>query len=159
MDAMLVLLESSAMSQALRASIWVYPLVNAAHIVGLGLLFGSIVPLDLRLAGLWPRVPWPMLSGILTPVALSGLGVAVASGALLFAARPTDYVAEPMFLWKLGLIAVALVNALALRRLMAPRRDPLDHTHPMPTPARWAGVASLLLWSTVIVLGRLIGYR
>ena len=37
---------------ALRASRWVYPLVNTAHITGLAVLFGAILPLDLRLLGL-----------------------------------------------------------------------------------------------------------
>ena len=41
-------LEATALSQALRASIWLYPLVNTGHVVGIALLFGAIVPLDLR---------------------------------------------------------------------------------------------------------------
>ena len=62
---------------ALRGSTWTYPLVNAAHIVGLALLLGGITPLDLRLLGLFAHVPLRTMVEITVPVAVAGLLLAV----------------------------------------------------------------------------------
>lgn len=152
-------LHATALSRELRASLWLYPLVNTGHVVGIALLFGGIVPLDLRLLGCFRRVPLEHLAGTLVPVAVGGLALAVATGALLFATQPRDYVAEPLFGIKLALIAAAVANALLLRRSprwtlggMAPATE--------PRPAwRIAAAASILLWLGAITAGRLIGYR
>ena len=56
----------------LRNSRWTYATVNASHIVGIALLFGAIVPLDLRLMGCWRSVPIQTLARILVPVAAAG---------------------------------------------------------------------------------------
>ena len=66
-------LEATPLATALRGSVWVYPLVNAAHILGVALLVGSIVPLDLRLLGVWRSVPLTPLWGVLTRTAGAGL--------------------------------------------------------------------------------------
>ena len=66
-------LQDAALVGALRRSHWVYPIVNTGHIVGLALLFGAIVPLDLRLIGLWPMVSIGSLARMLLPVAIAGL--------------------------------------------------------------------------------------
>ena len=63
-------LQASELSQTLRSSIWLYPLVNTGHVVGIALLFGAIVPLDLRLLGCWASVPLDHLARILIPVAI-----------------------------------------------------------------------------------------
>lgn len=49
-------LDRTALSQTLRASLWLYPLVNTGHVLGIALLFGGIAPLDLRLLGCWRSV-------------------------------------------------------------------------------------------------------
>lgn len=137
---------------ALRESYLVYPLVNALHIVGVALLFGAIVPLDLRLAG-WRRqaVAIDGLSRLLLPVAVFGFVTAALAGLLLFATDARAYAASPLFQAKLLLIALALANAVALRRVdwrnaASSRRVAL------------AGAASIVLWLGAILLGRLIGY-
>lgn len=152
-------LQATALSQTLRASIWLYPLVNTAHVVGIALLFGGIVPLDLKLAGAWPRVPLQPLARVLVPMAAAGVLLAMASGALLFATQPLDYVVEPLFGLKMALLAAAVLNALLLRG--SPRWHALqrDAAAPWPRGWRWAGIASIVLWLGVIAAGRLIGYR
>jgi hypothetical protein len=64
-------------------STWLYPLVNAGHIVGIALLFGAIAPLDLRLIGAWNRISLDVFLRILVPVAVAGLGLAACAGACL----------------------------------------------------------------------------
>lgn len=160
LDAWAAVLQVSELSRALRASLWLYPMVNAGHLIGMGLLVGATVPLDLRLLGLWRSLPVEPMTRVLVPTAVVGLLLAVANGSLLFASRPLDYVHEPLFGFKLGLVALAIVNALALRRLpWALGWRETAAGQPAPRAARWAGALSITLWLTVIIVGRLLGYR
>lgn len=145
-------IELAAPVAALRESIFVYPLVNAFHIVGIALLFGSIAALDLRLIG-WRRAAGPTdaLSRLLLPVATAGLSLAILTGLLLFATDARTYAASSLFQAKLVLIALAIGNALWLRGMAW--RDSKPQLR-----VALAGAASILLWLGVIVLGRLIGY-
>lgn len=151
-------LQASELSQALRASLWLYPLVNTGHIVGIALLFGAIVPLDVRLMGGWKNVPLDHLAGVLIPTAITGLSLAVLTGSLLFATRPLDYVGEPLFALKLGLLGAAIANAALLRRRSVLRKPMAPAGEPRMA-WRVAGILSVALWLGVIAVGRLIGFR
>ena len=152
-------IQASPLSGTLRSSIWLYPLINTGHVVGIALLFGAIVPLDLRLVGWWRRMPVDDLAGILVPVSVVGLLLALATGSMLFATRPLDYVGEPLFGIKMVLLLLAVGNALLLR-LSLPRRAARAGAGDRPHLAwRLAGLLSLGLWLGVITAGRLIGYR
>ncbi|MBP7240546.1 DUF6644 family protein [Amaricoccus sp.] len=150
MEHLLAAIEGSAFAESLRWSRWTYPFVNALHVVGLAALFGSILPLDLRMLGLFRSVPLAGLTQTLRPVAASGLALAVASGLALFSVRATEYAAMPLFRAKLALVAFGAANALLLTgpRIHAVR----------PGLLRLAGAASLLTWLAVIVAGRWLGY-
>ncbi|HEY9548462.1 MAG TPA: DUF2214 domain-containing protein [Kiloniellaceae bacterium] len=144
---------------ALRASRWVYPLVNTLHVAGLGLLVGAILPLDLRLLGVWRSVPLHLLARVLQPVAAAGLGLAAATGLAMFAVSATKYVGTPVFLVKLLLIAAALTNALLLRRSAAWVLALVpDYLAEPPVRLKAAAALSIALWLAVILCGRFIGY-
>ena len=151
-------LQDTGLATALRQSFWVYPLVNAGHIVGLALLFGAIVPLDLRLLGFWPKVPLAAMGRILLPVAIAGLLLAVPTGALLFSVRAAEYAAMPLFGVKFALIACAIANALLLRLSLAWTVH--EHSELAGTTPRLqlAGALSIGLWLAAITAGRMIGY-
>ena len=110
-------LEGSTLAAGLRGSKWVYPLVNAGHIAGIALLFGSIAGFDLRLMGLWPRVPQEALAKVLVPVAGTGLCLAAGFGSLLFIVKATEYAASSLFQAKMFMLAIGLANLLAYRLL------------------------------------------
>ena len=151
-------LEATALASALRDSVWVYPLVNAGHILGVALLVGSIVPLDLRVLWAWRSVPLAPLWQVLTRTAACGLALAIACGSLLFITRATEYVASPFFVAKMAVVAAAAVNALALRAAVAHGRSGLQATS-VPSPrVRAAAGFSLAAWLTALTLGRLVGY-
>jgi len=151
-------LQDTGVATALRQSFWVYPIVNAGHIVGLALLFGAIVPLDLRLLGFWAKVPLAAMSRILLPVAIAGLAIAVPTGVLLFSVRASEYAATPLFWIKFSLIGAAIANALLLRLSLAWTVH--EHSELAGTMPRlqFAGALSIGLWLAVIVAGRMIGY-
>jgi hypothetical protein len=155
----LTALQELAPVAALRGSRWVYPLVNAGHIVGLAMLFGAILPLDLRLLGAWRSVPLDHLARVLVPVALAGLALAAVTGLMMFAVGAAKYAGIALFPVKLGLIAAAVANALLLRRSPAWTRARLAGVRTPPTARlRLAGLLSLGLWLGAVLCGRFLAY-
>jgi len=116
------------------------------------MVVGAIGVVDLRVLGYGRGLPMQRLSAALTPIALAGFALMVISGVLLFVADAKALAGSPIFLTKLGLIALAGLNALAFR---VGRRRLDDHP---PVPARVAAGLSLALWVTVVITGRLIAY-
>lgn len=146
-------IERSAPISALRESYLAYPLVNALHVIGVALLFGSIAALDLRLIGLRRGAGEPdRLGSLLVPVAIAGLLLAIPAGLLLFATAARDYAVSSLFQAKMVVVVLAIANALWLRAI--------GWKGPGAGRRRLAlgGGASILLWLTAIVLGRLVGY-
>lgn len=152
-------LEGLAVARALRDSVWIYPLVNAGHILGVALLVGAIVPLDLRLMGFLRAMPLAPLWRVLGGAAAAGLALAVVFGVLLFATRASEYVGSPFFLAKAGVIGLGVVNAATLR-LTLPSRLLVDAAAnaPIPLRVRAAASVSIAAWIVALVLGRLVGY-
>jgi hypothetical protein len=143
---------------ALRSGRWSYAAVNGLHIVGIALLFGAIVPLDLRMMGFWRSVRISTLSRVLTPVAVTGVVLAVAAGLLLFSVRAVQYAGTAVFQIKLALILCAVANALLLRRAI--EWELAQDTLRIAPPARLrlAGALSMALWLAVIACGRTIAF-
>lgn len=142
---------------ALRRSAIAYPLVNAAHILGIALLVGAIATLDLRLLGAFGRYPVAALAPPLSRMAAAGLALAVATGFLLFSVRPAAYAQNPAFLAKLALVGLGTINALALGANRRWRRV-LREGGAIPPAAKLAAALSLLCWTAAIVAGRWIGF-
>ena len=134
-----------------------YLFVNAAHILGLGLLLGAIVPLDLRLAGLaFRHVPLAPMASVLVRAAGCGLALALLMGLWLFTVRPQDYAANPAFLCKMGLLLLALLNVTwqhAGAGWAAARQGGA-----VAAAVRVRALLSLGLWLAVLVAGRWIGF-
>lgn len=144
------------MAAAIRASPTLYPLVNAAHILGLGLLIGAAATLDLRLLGAFGRHEIAALGPPLRRVAAAGLALAALTGLLLFSTRPHAYAENPAFLAKLALVGFGLANAGAIHLGGAWRRALASGA---ASPGLRAGAAlSLLCWAGALLAGRWIGF-
>lgn len=120
------------------------------------MLIGGIGILDLRLAGLFRRIPTAELASAVTPIALAGLLLLIPSGVTMFAADASALVNSTTFRTKLILIALALANAVAFRILWQGRIEQWD-VRP-PVWGRLMAAISLLLWLSVAALGRWIAY-
>ncbi|MFC7553755.1 DUF2214 domain-containing protein [Pseudoroseomonas wenyumeiae] len=142
---------------ALRQSALAYPLVNAAHILGIGLLLGSIATLDLRMLGLFRAAPLAVLAPPLWRMAGCGLGLAAAMGFLLFSTRPAPYLENPAFLLKLGLVGLGLLNVLALHLNPGWKRA-LAGANEDGAGLRLPALISLLAWTGALLAGRWIGF-
>lgn len=151
-------LERTSLALALREHAWLYPAVEICHILGFVILVGAAAMFDLRLLGLSRGVSIRALAGHLLPWARGGLVLAAPTGVLLFLADASSIGVNPAFQLKLGLIALALLNAAAFHRWTARTMAAWDVGEPTPPGARLAGLASLLLWAGVIASGRLIAY-
>jgi hypothetical protein len=152
LDAALAWLGDSQLAILLRGSFWLYPIVNSAHILGIALLVGGIVPLDLRLLGLWRRVPLAQLAAVLVPSAGAGVLLVVVTGPAMFLVQPQDYAGNPYFQVKLPVVAAAIANALLLRRVRG-WRDGAGAGR-----LRAAAVLSIGLWLAAIFCGRMIAF-
>lgn len=146
--------QQSGFGQWAGGSPLAYPLANTLHLLGLVLLVGGIGLLDLRVAGAFRALPLAPLARYMTPLALAGLAILLPTGAILFAADAVALAQSDMFLRKLVLIAIALVNALAFRWLWQSRFE----AGVVPAGAKLMALASLALWLAVATLGRLIAY-
>jgi hypothetical protein len=145
-------IEATRLGSFVRESSWAYPAANLLHLLGMVLLIGGIGFLDLRIAGAFSRLPLRPLSGALLPLAVAGLVLMALSGPLMFAADATALARSRTFGWKLALIALALLNALAFRRAWR------GMSHEPSTAMRLMALASIGLWLSVAALGRLIAY-
>src|SRR2546423_14513498 len=98
----------------MRDSLWLYPVVLFAHILGVALLFGSIAVLDLRLIGIWRKAPVRALAAQVLPWSAGSFLLILPSGLAMFAANASELIASPVLAGKLGPLQAAGVQAAAL---------------------------------------------
>jgi hypothetical protein len=155
-------LEASGLGQAMRQWLWLYPSVEIVHIVGIGLLFGSIVVFDLRLLGLARDIPVKRLARHVLPWSAGSFLLIVPSGLLMFTAHATEFIDSEVFVIKMLLVMAAGVNAGLFHTITFRTADVWDSEEmrklPPPPSARLAGGLSLLIWISVIACGRLLAY-
>jgi uncharacterized membrane protein YtjA (UPF0391 family) len=136
----------------LRGSATAYLFVNATHILGIGLLLGSILPLDLRLLGFFRRFPLEVLRSFLVRNAAVGLTLAIVTGLWLFSVKPAEYLANTAFRWKMVFLVIALLNVAFQHRGASGRAFELTRA------TRVRAALSLCLWLSALVAGRWIGF-
>jgi hypothetical protein len=134
----------------------VYLLVNAGHIVSIGLVVGAIVTLDLRILGLFRQYPVSVLGPPLSGIAAAGVVFAMFTGLLLFSVRPIAYAQNTAFLIKIGLVGLGIINAVLLHRnrywRIALSGGKIHHV------VKASALVSVTLWISAIVAGRWIGF-
>ena len=150
-------LEMSALGEAMRQSLTLYPAVETLHIIGFSILVGSILAFDLRLLGFGRGIPLEPAARHLLRVAWCGFLLAVPMGFLLFATEATSIAENPSFQFKMSLILLAGINMLAFH--LGPWKSvALWPSGAAPSAARYGAAASMVLWLGVVAGGRLIAY-
>lgn len=130
---------------------WAYPALEVVHIVGIALLVGNLVALELRVFGRAADLPTLALARLSLSLAVTGFALAAASGLLMFATQPADLLANRAFTLKMLLLFAAACNAAFFHARGSLQR--LDRV------ARWLMVSSTLIWLAVIACGRWIAYQ
>ena len=148
-------LQYSSLLVAMRSSPWFFPVIASVHLMGLALIGGAVLVVDLRLLGLglW-RQPVAQVARDAERWLLVSLVVLLPTGILqfmCFAATKCYYLTA--FWVKMAALPLALVFTFAVRRKVAMA----DETCMRPAWRKLVAVVSLSLWCTVAIAGRLIG--
>jgi len=160
-ESLFAAMETTAIADYLRMSRWSYALVSAAHILGIALLVGSIIPFNLHILGLWKNFPRLMLARVLLPVALTGLLVAIVAGSVLFSIRAVEYSGILFFQIKMVLVVIGTLSALLLHRAYGLTLEHApEHTtdHTVEMKLRVHALLSILCWLGALICGRLIAF-
>ena len=147
MSTPLVALEGFWLAQAMKYSTWLYPTVETVHIWGVGMLFGSVVLMDLRVLGLGKALDYSALSRLGIAVSLLGFSLAVLTGSMLFITHAGDLIASRLFILKMCLIFLLITNAALLRMRVV-----------INAATKAQAVISLVGWASVVGLGRWLAY-
>lgn len=129
---------------------YAYPALEMLHIVGIALLLGNLVALELRVWGLAADLPLRPLARLSLRLAGAGFALIALSGLLMFAAQPAELLASRAFVVKLGLVALAGCNAALFHARGGLERGDRG--------ARLQTAISMGLWLGVIICGRWIAY-
>jgi hypothetical protein len=152
-------IEASSVGMAIAESRFAYPIIEGVHLIGLAVSVGLIFITDLRLMGIvLSRVPIERVLHSLRPYVLTGFAAIFISGGLLFWSSAARMLESPAFVFKLLFIALAGINALIFELIVVPRQPVAVGIGTLPRAFRYAGLASLSLWTLTIVCGRLIPY-
>lgn len=159
LTAIVTSLEGSGLGEWMRSSVRAQPIVEAIHVMAVALVFGSIVIIDLRLLGyLDTRRPFTRVSGELLRWTWAGFGIAVVTGAMMFVPNAGTYLANTPFGLKMAALLGAGVNMAVFQFTTLRTVAAWDANTPVPLTGRVAGALSILLWASVIVFGRWIGF-
>ena len=151
--------EALESSVALRESIYAYPIMLTSHVVTMCLIAGLLIMMDLRLTGVGNlRTSVTSIQNRLFPWQMVGLFGSSMSGLALLYSQPMRFYGNFWFWIKMSLMLLALVNALWFHQTTYKTVEQWDTDPVPPTKARLAGLFGLLLWSGVIVTGRMIAY-
>ncbi|MFN4053554.1 MAG: DUF6644 family protein [Alishewanella aestuarii] len=149
-------LSELALINLIRQSALAYPALSALHILGIALLLGNILLLDLRLLGVLRQSALSDLFKLFSRLAGIGLLLAIGSGVLLFSVQPLQYVSNQAFLLKMLLLALALLNLLIVHLSRAWQQA--CSGGPVSNSLKLTAASSLLLWLTILFAGRWIAF-
>jgi hypothetical protein len=147
--------EATALGEAIRSSLWLFPVIESFHLLALALIGGAVLLVDLRLLG------WGLRTRSVAEVAsdaqpwlIGGLAVMLSSGILLFLSEALKCYYSDAFWTKMEALGPALLFTFTIRRKVAAAGE----TRLRPLWLKLVGVVSVTLWSVVGASGRWIGF-
>jgi hypothetical protein len=156
-ESMILWLKSTALSHAMTASPWLWPVCETFHFIGLALLIGAAGLFDLRLLGLMKSIPVSAAMRM-RPWAAAGIAINVITGALFFIGAPEQYVTNPAWRWKLLFLFIAIVNVALFETTQGARVLTLTAADKTPASFRIAGAVSIVSWFAVLYFGRMLPF-
>src|SRR5262252_3741743 len=155
----LTTLESSGLATKIRDSLYLFPLIESTHVLGLSMVFGTIAIIDLRLLGIAStRRPFSRIASDVLKWTWLAFALTVVTGLLMFITNAGVYYNNFFFRSKMAVLAVAGINMLMFELTAGRRLNQWDKNPAAPRSGKMVAVVSLVLWITVIFLGRWIGF-
>ena len=157
--AFLKALEASGIATRIRDSLWLFPLIESTHVIGLALVFGTILIVDLRLLGIastqrsFQRMASDILKWTWAAFALTAL-----TGTLMFITNALVYYHNFFFRTKMLLLVLSGINMLIFELTAGRTIHNWDKAPSAPSAGKAVAAVSLVMWISIIVMGRLIGF-
>ncbi len=146
--------EASFVGQTIRESLWLFPVIEAVHLIGLAVIGGTVLLVDLRLLGWGLRQPVHEIARAVRPWFLVSLVVMIVTGVSLFLSESVKCYYSQAFWVKMTCLPLAIAFTLTIKARVVRRQD-----HDIrPLVATLVALMSLALWFTVGAAGRWIGF-
>ena len=147
----------SRLNQWIQETYWLWPVLEITHFIGLSLLLGGLIVVDLRMAGHFKSLDAAATHRLL-PLVLFGFGLNLLTGILFFYGDPMRYAANIGFRIKMVLVMIAGLNALLYHWRIDARVQAELSSGNSPLMAKCVAYTSLAAWTGVLLFGRLIPY-
>ena len=157
MNPILDWMETTWVSQLAVGYAWSWPILEALHFLGMILLIGPLLVIDLRLLGFQRLMPTASIHELL-PLAIIGFWINAITGILFFFGDPYRYAVNISFQLKMLLLVLAGLNFLLFQFKASPLLSGPGASTEIPGMAKGVAWASLLFWFGVLAFGRLIPY-
>jgi hypothetical protein len=157
MDAFVEWLRTTPLSQAIVYRIWVWPLCETLHFVGLAMIIGIAGFFDLRLMGFFKQIPVDDARELM-PLAVIGFLLNLITGVTFFIGHPEQYAHNPAWWWKVGFLSLAGINALIFQVAVGRQTVGLRAGADTPMTAKTIGAVSLISWFAVLYFGRMLPF-
>jgi hypothetical protein len=143
---------ATPLGETIRNSNWMFALIEASHLLGLGLTGGAVLLVDLRLLGVgMVKQPAAQLWAGVRPWLIGAIILMFVSGIPLFMSEAIKCLYSFPFWVKMISLLLVLVFTFTVRRRVIMAGDACGQ-------ARLAAITSLVLWFGVAWGGRWIGY-
>lgn len=153
-------LGSTPWSVGLLESFWMWPLLESTHTLSIAFFVGLAMAMDLRLMGVtFGGIRITDFTNRLLPLVRWGFGLTMVTGVIVFYSNPLRYYHNMFFRFKMALLVVAGLNIAYFHFRTHKRVAEWDQAPKPPIPARTAGAVSFVVWSFIIIFGRLIAYN
>ena len=153
-------MQNSDIGTGIRESIWLFPIVEATHVLALAFSVGVLVWFDLRLMG-WgmKHQPISQVHKQMMPLAFAGFVVMFITGVLLFWSEAEKCYLSGFFRAKVVFLVLAGLQAGFFELSRKKTIEDWDKYPIPPVKARMAGLVSIISWTAVIIAGRATAYN
>jgi len=138
---------------------WAIPAIQSIHIVGIALVMGSVLMIDLRILGLtWTDQTLRQTTQRFGPWLSGALWLLLATGLLMVIGEPVRELVTFSFWLKMTLVSIGALVAVIFRRAVRRHEQHWEDTLVHRASIKGLAVGTFLIWMAIIVLGRLIAY-
>ena len=156
---LLASLEASSLAVSIRNSLYLFPLIESAHVIGLAMVFGTIAIIDLRLLGIAStRRSFTRMASDIMKWTWAAFALTVTTGLLMFVTNAGVYYHNFYFRSKMTMLVLAGINVVIFDRTVFRSVHRWDKDAAAPAAGRTVAAVSLLIWISIIFLGRWIGF-